>query len=433
MKLFTYSLNGELQGYGKRFFKHIFCYKSLEDGTLSYIKLFNFIKFSWQKIENYIEYQFRIYLGKIYVFEINGDGIFNPRNFFCFEAKVKRTRAKISFILLGLYNSIRIGHIVTDHYDSHSDRYYYWEYDENKDISYEYTDETKQQKYIFVEPYQRVYKDFYISKFIKIYTKDWLNCLYGRAIELALPFFHYLKIDFKKPFYNREWLGFRSVINFEHGLLFKVTLMFFKHELRIIIAKNKLYRQSNLFSIKAIKRVFQLSENINYTPKECMDYISVLLNHRKSAQFLYLFKNIPFADSDLKKHLIQLNFEHICPAHNFCRPIFEFICNKIIELDIPIDTWEHLTEDNNYIDEYAKKKLLQLRTEYIKQKIDKSQTNKIIIEIINRYIQDNPDMRFIQVLWALGIINIKDDWLIEDRFNEESKDTLNKLKQMNMK
>lgn len=65
--------------------------------------------------------------------------------------------------------------------------------------------------------------------------------------------------------------------------------------------------------------------------------------------------------------------------------------------------------------------------------MNRLQENQTIIEIISQHAQDNPDMRFIQLLWSLGIINTQNDWLIEDRFNEESKDTLKKLKQMKKK
>lgn len=177
MKQFTYSLNGKLLGYGKHFFKHIFCYKSLEEGHFSYMKICNFIKISWHKMDNFIEYEFRIFFGQNYIFEINGDGFFDPKEFLSFEIKAKRTRAKLGFTFLGLHNLIRFGHIVTDEYDSHLDKYYYWEYDDQKDISCEYTDEIKRTKYEFIRPHNRIYKDFYISKFLKIYTNNWLNWL----------------------------------------------------------------------------------------------------------------------------------------------------------------------------------------------------------------------------------------------------------------
>lgn len=53
-------------------------------------------------------------------------------------------------------------------------------------------------------------------------------------------------------------------------------------------------------------------------------------------------------------------------------------------------------------------------------------SNKKILDIIAKSIDENHDMRFIQILWALGIINSKND-IIEDRFYEESEETLKKI------
>ncbi len=48
--------------------------------------------------------------------------------------------------------------------------------------------------------------------------------------------------------------------------------------------------------------------------------------------------------------------------------------------------------------------------------------NVLILSQIIDYIDKNPDVRFIQTLWNLGIIDNN------DRFYEESSDTLNKMK-----
>lgn len=58
--------------------------------------------------------------------------------------------------------------------------------------------------------------------------------------------------------------------------------------------------------------------------------------------------------------------------------------------------------------------------------MDRYSANKKILDIIARSIDENHDMRFIQILWALGIINSKND-IIEDRFYEESEETLKKI------
>lgn len=48
--------------------------------------------------------------------------------------------------------------------------------------------------------------------------------------------------------------------------------------------------------------------------------------------------------------------------------------------------------------------------------------NKKLLDIISQAIEKNPDLRFIQLLWKLNIVNN------EDRFHEESKETYNLAK-----
>ena len=59
--------------------------------------------------------------------------------------------------------------------------------------------------------------------------------------------------------------------------------------------------------------------------------------------------------------------------------------------------------------------------------------NQKIISKIMRYIDKHPDQRFIQALQNLGIISGYTDkmlqrFVIDDRFYEESEDTLEKMK-----
>ena len=58
------------------------------------------------------------------------------------------------------------------------------------------------------------------------------------------------------------------------------------------------------------------------------------------------------------------------------------------------------------------------------------EANKKILEILLKYIENNPEQRFIQILWNLKLLNIYNSELIEDRYNEESETTLNKLKML---
>lgn len=50
--------------------------------------------------------------------------------------------------------------------------------------------------------------------------------------------------------------------------------------------------------------------------------------------------------------------------------------------------------------------------------------NQQIINYLLKFITNNPEMRFIQVLWALGIVDNS------DRFYEESNTTLEKVKRI---
>lgn len=56
--------------------------------------------------------------------------------------------------------------------------------------------------------------------------------------------------------------------------------------------------------------------------------------------------------------------------------------------------------------------------------MDNCNQNYKIINYLLNYIADNPEVRFIQVLWALGIVDNS------DRFYEESSTTLEKVKRI---
>ena len=58
---------------------------------------------------------------------------------------------------------------------------------------------------------------------------------------------------------------------------------------------------------------------------------------------------------------------------------------------------------------------------YKELKANRKETNKLIIEGLERYIEIYPDLRFIQALWALQVLTDR------DLFHEESVDTLMKL------
>ena len=68
--------------------------------------------------------------------------------------------------------------------------------------------------------------------------------------------------------------------------------------------------------------------------------------------------------------------------------------------------------------------------------MNRIEANKQIIKKLEEFINNNPNMRFIQALWALNIINAKPvynkelgyhEQKIEDRFYEEPSETLKRI------
>lgn len=58
--------------------------------------------------------------------------------------------------------------------------------------------------------------------------------------------------------------------------------------------------------------------------------------------------------------------------------------------------------------------------------------NLKIIQKIFALVMEEPDLRFIQALWALGVIDRENSSLdIKDRFYEEPEDTLERMEKLN--
>lgn len=185
----------------------------------------NRIFFFFQPFRRGYEFELRFYITKRHEIAFYGYGDFNLKRPIEVAFKFKRTRAKLSIALFGWEISFRVGEVVCDEYDAHRDIYFpYGELVDGDWQAYQDKEMTIPENY--VKPQSEEYKDFYISKSLKIYNKDYRNCRFGRVIEFALPFQHYLKIDIQKPFEYWEWLGFRVVSDVSKGLdlLGKLTL-----------------------------------------------------------------------------------------------------------------------------------------------------------------------------------------------------------------
>ena len=65
-------------------------------------------------------------------------------------------------------------------------------------------------------------------------------------------------------------------------------------------------------------------------------------------------------------------------------------------------------------------------TKHLEQCKNRQINNKKLIELISDYVDKHPEMRFIQALWALKIIDRGEVGII-DRFYEEPDDTLKRI------
>lgn len=84
---------------------------------------------------------------------------------------------------------------------------------------------------------------------------------------------------------------------------------------------------------------------------------------------------------------------------------------------------KHLKEANEITEKY--KENLKSKGLYI----NRQEYNLQILKILEEYLKQHPDFRFIQVLWALNIIDRDENNLIIDRFYEEPNITLEKIKE----
>ena len=189
----------------------------------------NRIFFFYQPLHRGYEFELRFYITERYEVALYGYGDFNWRHPFSAACKFKRTRLKLSLALFGWEVSFRIGEVVCDEYDAHRDIYFPYGELVNPTEWHAYLDKEMTIPENYVEPQPIEHKEFYSSKYLKIYNEDYRNCPFGRVIKISLPFHYCIRFYFEKPFEYWEWLGFRVVSDFSKGLdlLGKLTLFKF--------------------------------------------------------------------------------------------------------------------------------------------------------------------------------------------------------------
>ena len=327
------------------------------------LKLYLFNKIITLELSKTVDYRCDLILklGKFRSLEFRIIGDFDIKEVIDWGFFIKHSRVLISFMLFGIKFSIRLGHTgCYDNYDLHLDRYY----DNIKKDGYKtiaYYDKELTKPVVFSQPRRQKYKEYFTSKWVKIFNEDWLNCPYGRAIEFALPFLYYLELVFYKPFdYKREWFGFNIKLNFKYVFYFTSDLMLFKHILTITTRKNNNHRYSNLLSCSAIDRYFSLKGN-RYNKEDEAYKIGPILHPffmleeiGRFAQFKHLMKYM-----SLKEWLYwELPYVSYICNQDFHRGIFDFIYEKLIEYDFPVEKIDMFQEWD--IEPYAKEKILKL-------------------------------------------------------------------------
>lgn len=301
-------------------------------------------------------------LGKFRALECKIAGKFDIKQVIDWGFFIRCSRILISFMLFGITFSIRLGHIGSyDNYDLHLDKYYdYIKQDGYKTIAYYDKELTK--PVVFSKPRRQKYKEYFTSKLVKIFNEDWLNCPYGRAIEFALPFLYYIELVFHKPFdYHREWFGFNIRLSFKYVFYFTTDLMLFKHILTITTRKNNIHRYSNLLFCSAIDRYFALKGSRHNKEDEAYKIGGSILHPffmleelGKLAQFKHLTKYM-----DLKEWLYwELPYVSYICNQDFYPRIFDFIYEKLIEYDFPVEEIDMYQDWD--IEPYAKEKILKL-------------------------------------------------------------------------
>lgn len=204
-----------------------------------------------------------------------------------------------------------------------------------------------------------VYKNFYISKYLKIYTEDMLNKDAERVLEVALPKLYYLAVSCSK---DGDLLGF--IINFIGSPFFEISLL--SRKISLTIAKNKLSRQSNLFSCASIDRYFALKGNkINPQDKNAENLcFTILKAHNKYAQFKHLMKYI-----DVEQYIKNPRNWHFGRNIHTSRGLDQFIADLGIKYGIFKDRTVTITPKKEAEDALVQDRIKAWRDKLLKKEV----------------------------------------------------------------
>lgn len=199
----------------------------------------------------------------------------------------------------GLWISLYWGDGRHDGYDEHLDKYYDYEPLEKAHPDFTFQQLDALLPYSRRKPFR--FKEFYCSDKLKIYANDIDNAPNARAVEIALPFFSYIKASYKKPWSYGSWFGVELWLNTSAG----IRLSLINRDLKISIGKNNLARISNLATEKAINRFFCLKGKHALTEKEIIsafDLINGCLNPESAVVAFKKLKDIGVSPTIFIKH-----------------------------------------------------------------------------------------------------------------------------------
>ncbi len=177
-----------------------------------------------------------------------------------------------------------------------------------------------------VKTRRKKYKEFYWSKFVKIYNNNFLHNSYGRTIEFNLPCKHYLKIGFNHQDYyeckNETKLEFTINLNKDgcwcsKDNFIRLKLCAFHHYLKIVLGKNHICRYSVLHSVKSLEQFRGAKIN-----KALLNYL--FLNQIKPHE-TWIFKKVIALGIDLSKLYFSNLIYHLAFKPNYHKTSLDYI------------------------------------------------------------------------------------------------------------
>lgn len=204
------------------------------------------INFYFSKDKRYLDSEIILFISKNYYVHLLFEWFPSVRELFQFDLTLNRFRLSLFGIKFGI-NFDRVDYVSRNYYAEDDYIQFYIdsgaikiEDDKKQDVDDE--DDKKQKPVIL--------KEYFVSKYLKIYNADSLNHKFDLTVELNLFKTYPLKVHLGQPFLDdREWLGCHIDINFRKfppNILFQFWLL--KCELAFLA--NKKIERSHKFSFE---------------------------------------------------------------------------------------------------------------------------------------------------------------------------------------